>query len=115
VSLIDETIERLEKRLRDLRPAVEEAREIERLLAQARAPVGDRPTSRRAYCPLRERQRQLKEIVAAEPGIRIKDVAAQMGVTGPRVTQIVNGLEAEGVVMRSPDGLVLKAKRIAQG
>ena len=110
MSLIDETIERLEERLRELRPAVEEAREIERLLAQARAPGSDGRTRRRVYCPLKMRERQVTEIVAGEPGIKIKDVAAQLGVTGPRVTQIVNGLEAEGILKRSPEGLVLNGR-----
>jgi len=48
-------------------------------------------------------------LVTREPGIKVGSVAKALGVTGPRAVQIVNVLEAEGIVERTADGLVLGA------
>ena len=38
-----------------------------------------------------------------KPGLRVSDIAASMGISVPGITQIVTGLEKEGLVQRDMD------------
>jgi DNA-binding MarR family transcriptional regulator len=50
--------------------------------------------------------------VGETPDIRMRDLAEQLGVTARAVTPLVDGLEAEGMMLRKPDPADLRAFRL---
>ena len=50
--------------------------------------------------------------VGEAPGIRMRDLAQQLGVTARAVTPLVDGLEADGLILRNPDPVDRRAFRL---
>ena len=104
MAVTDDARQLLKDRLAELEPLVEEYERIERMVA---ALDGHAPPTRAAMArrTTAERKAEILEIIRDSPGIRVKDVAARIGLTVPRVVQLVNALESDGSVERTRDGL----------
>lgn len=103
--VIDTALEMIERRIAELEPA---AKEYERLISVRAAMqrdstdsiVGNPPYRK----PLEVRQAEIVAFIQANPGCRVVDVAKAQGITGARATQILNTMEARGLIKRTPDG-----------
>ncbi len=109
----------IEARRRELRPLVEEAQQLEALLAAwDRDLPGDstvRPrtvaTARRrrgARAPRRsvaERQEAILAVLGRRPGIEPQALAAEVGLSRARLLQLLGPLERSGRVIRAQGGL----------
>src|SRR4051812_24477397 len=115
MSALDDARRRLEARLEELRPAVEEAEELERLLELIRgvAPSGPLESGGRQRIPYAERAEAILTYVRQQPGIRVGSLAKLLGLSSPRVVQIVNRLEAEELVRRQPEGGIVLGEQLA--
>jgi len=123
VSVIDDLKgleDRVAKRMSELRPLVDEYRELEQVAqrlgvtpptadaAPARRRPARRPTrtSDRATTPATGRARgngrrdQLLEMVKARPGITVREVGTELGVDPTSLYRIVHQLEKDGAVTK---------------
>jgi hypothetical protein len=122
---LDEKKREIAERLKELRPLVEE---YQRLEAAQRALEGvgtDAPTSRRSTPTRRRssgsgssggsgrrgrprgtgtRSKQALELVQANPGITIPDLAEQMGIKQNYLYRVLPGLEQDGLVRKEGRG-----------
>lgn len=118
---LDEKKREIAERLKELRPLVEE---YQRLEAAQRALEGvaleptPRPLPRRTPRPASAsappgrgrprgtgtRAKQALEIVAANPGISIPDLAEQMGIKQNYLYRVLPGLEQDGLVRKEGRG-----------
>jgi len=121
---LDEKKREIAERLKELRPLVEE---YQRLEAAQRALEGvgtDAPTPRRSTTTRRRstsssasgggrrgrprgtgtRSKQALELVQANPGITIPDLAEQMGIKQNYLYRVLPGLEQDGLVRKEGRG-----------
>lgn len=101
----------LEARRDELRPLVEEYEEIERHLAAIETVGADDRGHSRRRVPFRERAEQVLRLVEHDPGVRVGTVARALGVSSPRVVQIVNRLVDDGSLERQEQGGLIIASR----
>lgn len=102
-----EQIRLLSGRLRELRPAIAEARRIERRLSALRAGDERIPRPRKRYSP-EHRVLQLVALLYGEPGLRRADVARALDLTRGRAGQIVElAISAGDVEDHGANGLTL--------
>jgi hypothetical protein len=117
---LDEKRNEIEKRLRELRPLVDEYQRLEQAAAALAGVGGDggrgarrRPsTARRATATGRRgrprgsgtRALQALELVKAKPGITIPDLADAMGIKANYLYRVLPTLESEGKVARRGRG-----------
>jgi DNA-binding MarR family transcriptional regulator len=96
--LFVETRAKVEARLKELEPCLQEAEELRRVLAAMdRAEEQKVPSPRLAFAQRRE---QVIGFLRAEPGARIADIARVLGVTHARAGQIVKRLVEEGEIRK---------------
>jgi len=99
----DETRAKAEARLKELRPYLEEAEELQRMLAAMdRADAAKSPSPKLSFA---QRQQQVEAFLRQEPGARIADVARKLEITHARAGQIVKQLVEEGVLRRDGNKL----------
>jgi predicted transcriptional regulator len=97
----------LETRLAELQPYLDEAEEIAEMLRT----LDRRRQPRKKRVPMTERRDVILRLVADRPGMRVGELAGELGVSVPRAVQLVNELEQRGDLRRTGDGLMLgKAK-----
>jgi transposase len=136
MSVVDEIRQRVDKRLEELRPLLDEYRELlavreglansnlpslERLLAGSSAASGTatrRRTGTRSARrgagkakktrPQAGRAQQALEIIGAKPGITVKEVAAQMGINENYLYRLLPRMEKEGSLKRQGPGWAVK-------
>ena len=96
MSFLSEQRQVIQRRLRELRPYVEEAERLERVLDALGGPTTDRRSRRNMR--LEDRKSQVVALVADYPGLRRKQIAEHLDLTAARAGQIVNGLLAEGTL-----------------
>jgi CRP-like cAMP-binding protein len=112
---LDEKRKEIESRLRELRPLVDEYNRLEqasRALAGVGAPArrraGRRPSSarRRRGRPRGSGTRSIQalELVRAQPGITIRELADSMGIKANYLYRVMPTLEQEGKVKRRNSG-----------
>lgn len=107
-NVFDEYRSKLEARMEELRPAAEEYEALKRILAGMKATAPEsRPTKKRI--PLPERKIQIVELVKEHPGITAKELSERLGVTGSRITQVLNELVKDDRVTRREGGVQVKA------
>jgi hypothetical protein len=111
MTLIDETRERLEARLQELQPCVDEAEQIRALLktmdgSPAEGHADDRPMR---HLPAKVRKLQVLGILRENGIVRVKELAEALQVTSGRAVQLVNELEAEGTARRIEGGVEITA------
>ncbi len=106
MALIDETILTFEQRLKELQPYLDEAEELQRAIAQLK---GEKPETQKfeGRRTTEFRKRQILDLLGEQP-MRVTDLASELDLTVSRIVQIVNELEAENRVERSPEGLRVK-------
>ncbi len=96
--LLYQTIDQLKARLEELRPMVDEAREIEAALAAIEG--AQSPPSGGERMSLAQRKRQIVNGLRSRPDARVRDIADEISVTDARVTQILKLMEAEQTLVR---------------
>jgi hypothetical protein len=120
LSVVDEISRRVDDRLAELQPAVDEYREllaIKRGLAEARGEPGvdvAAPARRRSAPPhsrqLREtRADQALRIVGGRPGVTVKEIAGEMGINENYLYRLLPRMEREGRLRREGRGWALAA------
>ena len=99
-----------EARMKELRPAVDEYHELERVVA---ALAGNGSTRQRPATRRRGRGRprgtgkraqQALELVRARPGIKISEMADAMGIHANYLYRVMPTLESEGQVVKRDKG-----------
>ena len=112
--LADRFVVLLRERLDDLEPVLAEARSIEAMIDhfEEMSRTGepgdtDLPGGRRM--PANTRKQEILDMIQDDPRWKIKDMAAEMGVSPSRVSQLVSQLIAAGTLVRTTDGLELVA------
>jgi len=99
-----------EARMKELRPAVDEYHELERVVA---ALAGNGSTRQRPAARRRGRGRprgtgkraqQALELVRARPGIKISEMADAMGIHANYLYRVMPTLESEGQVVKRDKG-----------
>lgn len=109
MEVIDIARKDLEARLLELKPYIDEAERIERLLrTMTEADLYDREGRYRERHRVRSEARRLQILSLLRDGkepIRGKDLAKDLGVTAGRVSQLLGKLEADGHVTREPGGV----------
>jgi DNA-binding Lrp family transcriptional regulator len=114
--------DRVARRMKELRPLVDEYRELEQVAerlgvspsATADTPRRPRRTSGRARTnsarPARAgtngRRDQLLAMVKARPGITVREVGTELGVDPTSLYRIVHKLEKDGALKKNGRGLV---------
>lgn len=101
----------IESRMKELRPLVEEYRELERIAAafdgrQTAGASRSRTTRRRRGRPRGSgtRAKQALELVRARPGITIRELAEAMGIHANYLYRVMPTLESEGQVVKRDKG-----------
>ncbi len=109
---IEKARSQLTRRLEELRPFVDEARRIERLLASMDTVIQDRPspspdsvTGAARRLPAASRKLHILALLRDQDKLRIRDLAEALDVTPGRVVQLVDDLEAEGTAQRVKGGV----------
>jgi predicted Rossmann fold nucleotide-binding protein DprA/Smf involved in DNA uptake len=114
---LDEKRKEIEGRLRELRPLVDEYRRLEQA-SQALAGVGGTRAGRRRGAARRgttgrrrgrprgsgTRAIQAEELVRAQPGITIRELADAMGIKANYLYRVLPTLESEGKVKKRDGG-----------
>lgn len=112
---LDEKRKEIESRLKELRPLVEEYNRLEQA-SRALAGVGATTRRRSARRPSSGRRRrgrprgsgtrsiQALELVRAQPGITIRELADSMGIKANYLYRVMPTLEQEGKVKRRDGG-----------
>jgi hypothetical protein len=99
-----------EARMKELRPAVDEYHELERVVAAlAGSPsTRQRPASRRRGRGrprgTGKRAQQALELVRARPGIKISEMAEAMGIHANYLYRVMPVLQSEGQVVKRDKG-----------
>jgi DNA-binding MarR family transcriptional regulator len=107
VALADDVRNQIIERLEELRPLLEERQRLEEMLAAMDRVDGARGGEAGKRQPLEARKGQVAAVIKESPGIRVKDIAPRLGLSVPRVVQIVNALADDGAVLRRDDhGLI---------
>jgi hypothetical protein len=110
---LDEKRKEIETRLRELRPLVDEYRRLEKAAAALSGVDGSGGgTPRRARGRGRRgrprgsgtRAKQALELVRANPGITVKDLADSMGIKANYLYRVLPSLESEGQVVKRDGG-----------
>ncbi len=122
---LDEKKREIAERLKELRPLVEEYQRLEAAQRALEGVVTDAPTPRRAPTRRRgsssapsgagagrrgrprgtgTRAKQALELVQANPGITIPDLAEQMGIKQNYLYRVLPGLEQDGLVRKDGRG-----------
>jgi hypothetical protein len=131
VSVVEEIKERVEKRLAELQPAVDEYRELMSIRQGLVDPTGsapdvlDDPTSPRSSTGRRSRTGsrrarsggrrggtradQAISIVGAKPGVTVNEIAANMGINQNYLYRLLPRMEREGRLRREGRGWALAA------
>ena len=121
MSVVDEVREQIARRLKELKPVVDEYHELEamvRRLAEgdgARSSSGQRSTRRRATRSTNGRRRgrprgsgtrsaQALALVEAKPGITIPEMAKEMGITPNYLYRVLPELATDGKVKKAGKG-----------
>jgi MarR family len=110
VDAIEDVRARLEGRLEELRPYVEEARRIERLLVAIDATVvhelGPGPVTGAApRLPAETRKLQILSLLGDRGELRIKALAEALKLTPGRIVQLVDEMEQDGTARRVNRGV----------
>lgn len=96
--------------MKELRPAVEEYHELERVVAALAGNAGTRQrpaTRRRGRGRPRgtgKRAQQALELVRARPGITIRELSEAMGIHANYLYRVMPTLESEGQVVKRDKG-----------
>jgi hypothetical protein len=102
VAGIEDEIARLERRMEELHPYVEEYEQVKRMLEAAKGELRrEGPTLRGIRVPLPERMVMVEEAIEVRGPRRLKDLAADLEVSVPRMVEIVKAMEAEGRLRRA--------------
>jgi hypothetical protein len=109
---LDEKRKEIDARMRELRPLVDEYRQLEKAAAALAGVGGNRaPTTRRRTTSRRGRPRgsgtrakQALELVRARPGITIRDMADAMSIKANYLYRVMPTLESEGQVKKRDKG-----------
>jgi predicted Rossmann fold nucleotide-binding protein DprA/Smf involved in DNA uptake len=130
LSVVDEIRDRVDKRLAELQPAVDEYRELVAIkngLANAGKQTADvleappaapstsprsRTRARRGRSPGRRgatRADQAINIVGAKPGVTVNEIAATMGINQNYLYRLLPRMEREGRLRREGRGWALAA------
>lgn len=121
MSVVDEVREQIARRLKELKPVVDEYHELEamvRRLAEgdgARSSSGQRSTRRRSTRSTNGRRRgrprgsgtrsaQALALVEAKPGITIPEMAKEMGITPNYLYRVLPELATDGKVTKAGKG-----------
>jgi hypothetical protein len=104
---VETTRDRLEKRLEELRPLLDEAAKIRSILeAMDDLDEGPVPHGRAGERMSRKaRNLQILRILRDQGVVRSKDLAEALGVTPGRVAQLVGDLATDGLIERVDGGL----------
>lgn len=107
MAVIEETRDRLQARLRELQPYLDEAAQIRKLLKAMAALESGQASDAQGGQRLSAETRKLQVLNALQDGaiVRIKDLAETLQVTPGRAVQLVNELEAEGTAKRVEGGV----------
>jgi CRP-like cAMP-binding protein len=121
---------RLAARMRELRPLVEEYRELEAFAQRLGINVDEAPPARttaasasakqrragtrtsgrrakRTMAPKGQRQQQMIELLRDRPGITVRDIGKEIGVDPTSLYRIVRALEREGTITKQGSELRL--------
>jgi predicted Rossmann fold nucleotide-binding protein DprA/Smf involved in DNA uptake len=111
---LDEKRKEIDARLRELRPLVDEYQRLEKASAALSGVEGAGGASRRGRGRGRGRRGRPRgsgtrsaealQLVKANPGITVKDLASSMGIKGNYLYRVLPGLEAEGQVVKRDGG-----------
>lgn len=99
-----------EARMKELRPAVDEYHELERVVAAlagngaTRQPRPARRGRRGRPRGSGTRAKQALELVRAQPGIKISEMARAMGIHANYLYRVMPTLESEGQVVKRDGG-----------
>ena len=116
VTLKDDIRSRVEKRMRELEPLVQEYEELRRILAVIDGEVAPeagpaRSAPRRALRragPARRRHsartEQAQQLIAAQPGISVGELAQTMGIGTTYLYRLLPRLEREGKLRKERQG-----------
>jgi hypothetical protein len=124
-----EVEERLQARLQELRPALEEYAQLEaaarrlgidvdprpkasqppRRTAGPRSPRARASRSKRRSGPPVQRRDQVLELVSARPGVTVPDIGKELGVDPTGLYRVVRQLEREGALRK--EGMALHPAR----
>jgi len=123
---LDEKIQEMEARLRDLRPLVDEYKRLEKALAALRGTAtrpqaeSTRRTRRRTTGgrrgprrPRGSRTQEALELISQNPGIKVRELADRMQITPNYVYQLLPKLESEGKVERRDGGIYIKEQPVS--
>jgi sugar-specific transcriptional regulator TrmB len=103
---LDEKRREIDARLKELRPLVDEYNRLEKAAAALRG-VSDGGT-RAPRAPRRRgrgtRAKQALELVRAQPGITIRELADSMGIHANYLYRVMPTLESEGQVVKRDRG-----------
>jgi MarR family len=108
---IEEIRQRVESRLDELRPFVEEARRLESVLAAIQSmpkveETEDTPSAPRGMrLPVEVRKNQVLAYLVQKGHARIGEIADALGVSHARAVQLANQLEKDKLVRRTHDGV----------
>jgi hypothetical protein len=108
---LDEKRKEIDARMRELRPLVDEYRRLEKAAA-ALSGVDDgggatrRRSRRRRGRPRGSgtRSKEALDLVRANPGIKVKDLADAMGIKANYLYRVLPSLEADGQVVKRDGG-----------
>lgn len=123
---VDEKKQEMQERLNELRPLVEEYHRLEAAVsalagvsqpgngaapATPRAKRGPRPGQARPGRPKGSgpRAQQTLELIRAQPGVSIAELATTMGIKQNYLYRVVPGLQRDGLVRREGRGWVANA------
>jgi hypothetical protein len=107
---IAEKRQEFEARMKELRPAVDEYHELERVVAAlgGQGSARQRPATRRRGRGRPRgsgtRAKQALELVRARPGIKISEMAEAMGIHANYLYRVMPTLESEGQVVKRDGG-----------
>jgi DNA-binding NarL/FixJ family response regulator len=102
---LDQLVAQAERRIEEIARELEPLRaEREKLLRMLEAMRTDQP-SRRKRLSTKERMEQILELLEAKPGLRNREIAGTLGLTEGRISQLVDRLEAEELVLRKDGGV----------
>jgi len=107
MTVIGDTRQKLQARLQELQPCLDEAAKIRRLL-KAMDTLESEPGSGLSDAqrlPAETRKFQVLGVLRESPVVRIKELAAALQVSPGRAVQLVNELEAEGAAKRVEGGV----------
>ncbi len=108
---LDEKRNEIDARMRELRPLVDEYRRLEKAAAALSGVDGGGGATRRRSRGRRGRPRgsgtrskEALDLVRANPGIKVKDLADAMGIKANYLYRVLPSLEAEGQVVKRDGG-----------